>query len=168
MCSYFFSLQFIACSIYGLFQWWCTSSMTNLASVSFTENAPGVFFFFFAAVYEYIHAPLHLLLGAPNPFPSPSFTSSLFFSACFLIATILAKTKTSRFFWSHTSSHTSQHGTKDAQTNMRTPVQHSMLQGECCWHKFEPTGVILGGMAQVSYRSTLLFIDTSPGLQICW
>lgn len=67
-------------------------------------------------------------------------------SICFPPAPILADRKTSGFFQSHVvswCSQYSQHGTqRRTDTNMLTPVQHHILQGECCWHKYKPTRAI--------------------------
>lgn len=101
----------------------------------------------FLQLFMYIRALSYLSQGAPSLLPFPSSpTSFLFFSICFPPAPILADRKTSSFSRSHVvswCSQYSQHGTqRHTDTNMLTPVQHHILQWECCWHKYKPTRAV--------------------------
>lgn len=165
MCAFFYSLQVycLQCLLYVDFFY---DTVPPPCLIWHLSTLYRMLWAFSAAVYEYTCSFTPL---AWNSISLPLVSLS---SACILTTPILAEKKTSSFFWSHTSSHTSQHGTKDAQTQTCAHRSNTVYSKEgACWHKFEPTGVILGGMTQVSFRSTSLFIDTSPSLlpdQICW
>ncbi len=133
--------------------------LSHLVSAYCMYYALGVF----AAVYEYTcpFTPLSRRCFSP-PLPPLPFLLSLF-------STCLPSWQTGKqtaslgpvLFLAVASSHSSQHGHTHTQTNtnMLTPVQHHILRGEYCWHKYEPPRVILYGMTQVvSLRCTSLLV----------